>query len=413
MTGPGRDRLLHTFGHRFAILLHMLRRFYPYAPLVLALSMLGIAITYFGSLVLYFFFSLIFSLILTPVARALSHVRIRKKALPPWLISLVCIVLGFSVLFFILIMFVPLLVKQAQILTNLDYQQLFASFERPLSELNTALNEADIIDRDLRVIISEYTRKNVNALLNSENLSAVFSGLLGFTGDLFITLFSVTFITFFMLKDGPLIRESLIAILPEAAAPHAREILNRIGYLLSRYLVGLVLQVTAITIIVSSAFTVLGLENGLIIGLFAGLANLIPYLGPTLGAIFGLVITLSTNLEASGLSLEILPLTLQVLAVFAGMQLVDNAVFQPLIFSSSVRAHPLEIFTVILLGGRLGGILAMVLAIPTYTIIRVIAQELYQDYLRLLRRSKGQEAQTGEDAVEATSYQPASEEKDA
>lgn len=337
------------------------------------------AMWYFSSLALYFAFSLIITLILTPVAQFLERVPIWKgRRMPAWTASMICLLLGFSVLTTIFIMFVPLAVQQAKILSNLDFNTLISSLNQPLSDLERALKEAGIIEQDLKAVISSYLKEKVNTLLNADNLSSIFGGLLGFTGDFFITIFSITFISFFLLKDGQNIRRELVDLLPIQHQKKVNDVLNRIGMLLSRYLVGLVMQVTAITILVSSAFYLLGLDNGLIIGLFAGIANLVPYLGPLLGATFALIITLSTYLGTAGLSLAIVPQVIKVIATFAGMQLMDNAVFQPVIFSNSVRAHPLEIFTVIIMGGKAGGILAMVLAIPTYTIIRVIVQESYR-----------------------------------
>jgi predicted PurR-regulated permease PerM len=71
--------------------------------------------------------------------------------------------------------------------------------------------------------------------------------------------------------------------------------------------------------------------------------------------------------------------------VFISVQIIDNILFQPLIYSSSVKAHPLEIFLVIMAAGSLAGVLGMFLAIPTYTIIRVIAKEFF-DNMKLVRK---------------------------
>ena len=121
------------------------------------------------------------------------------------------------------------------------------------------------------------------------------------------------------------------------------------------------------------------LGKALVIGLIVGLMNVIPYIGPLLGALFGIVIGIATNLHLDFYS-EILPLTGLMAIVFLTVQVIDNILFQPLIYSTSVKAHPLEIFLVIMMAGSLAGIVGMVLAIPVYTIFRVVAKEFLNNF---------------------------------
>ena len=113
--------------------------------------------------------------------------------------------------------------------------------------------------------------------------------------------------------------------------------------------------------------------------------NIIPYIGPLIGTLFGLMLGLTThfNTNTSLLSLAIL-----ILAVFAIVHIIDNLVFQPWIYSSSVHAHPLEIFLVILMAGSLYGIPAMIVAIPAYTVLRVFAREFLYNF-KLVKKLTG------------------------
>ena len=142
-----------------------------------------------------------------------------------------------------------------------------------------------------------------------------------------------------------------------------REAVSITSELLIRYFIGILLQTTIITVFVSVFLTILGVKNALLIGFFAGFMNIIPYLGPIFGASFGLLITISSNLNEPFYSV-LFPIIIKVMIVFAIIQLIDNIILQPNIFSKSVKAHPLEIFIVVLIAGKLGGILGMVLAIP-------------------------------------------------
>ena len=100
--------------------------------------------------------------------------------------------------------------------------------------------------------------------------------------------------------------------------------------------------------------------------------------GVIIGAAFGIFITISSNLGIDFYA-ELAPMLIKVFVVFQVVQIIDNNLIQPYIFSKSVLAHPLEIFIMILVGAQVAGILGIILAIPVYTIIRVIAKEfLYQ-----------------------------------
>jgi len=150
--------------------------------------------------------------------------------------------------------------------------------------------------------------------------------------------------------------------------------------MLIRYFIGVLAQVTIITIFVTIALSILGVKNALLIGFFAALMNIIPYVGPIIGAIFAAVITISSNIGMPFYSVAgvdqptLMVLLIKVFIVFGIMQMLDNFILQPNIFSKSVKAHPLEIFIVVLAGANIGGIAGMVLAIPAYTVVRVIAK---------------------------------------
>ena len=128
----------------------------------------------------------------------------------------------------------------------------------------------------------------------------------------------------------------------------------------------------------------LGFNHAVIIGFFCGLFNVIPYLGPWMGAAVGLLIGAAVNINADFMNYT-LPLLGLMAAVFLSVQIIDNVLFQPLIYSSSVKSHPLEIFLVIMAAGSMAGVIGMFLAIPAYTIIRVVAKEFF-DNMKLVRK---------------------------
>ncbi|MGY8888476.1 MAG: AI-2E family transporter, partial [Flavobacteriales bacterium] len=149
------------------------------------------------------------------------------------------------------------------------------------------------------------------------------------------------------------------------------------SFLLTRYFSGLIIQITIVTVMVSSGLAIIGSEHALLLGFIAGIFNLIPYLGPLASTGLGLLIVATTYTgDPSGWGLQILYTAI----VYVIAQLVDNFFTQPFVFSNRVMAHPLEIFIVISMAGLLGGVSGMVLAIPGYTLIRIVAREFLSGF---------------------------------
>jgi predicted PurR-regulated permease PerM len=162
--------------------------------------------------------------------------------------------------------------------------------------------------------------------------------------------------------------------------------MDSVSHLLRRYFIGLLFEVFMVMLLNTIGLSIVGIEfnHAVVIGLFCGLLNVIPYLGPWMGAIVGLLIGMALNINADFMS-QTLPLLGFMVIVFSSVQVIDNVLFQPLIYSSSVKSHPLEIFLVIIAAGSLAGIIGMILAIPVYTIIRVIAKEFFEN-MKIVRK---------------------------
>ena len=204
------------------------------------------------------------------------------------------------------------------------------------------------------------------------------NSLVGVLGSLSIGLFSVLFITFFFLKDRKLFSDGLLMLTPQAKENRFKKSMDTISNLLSRYFVGLVFQILILFVIYTIVLLVIGIENAIVIAFLCALLNLIPYVGPIIGGVLMMALTMSSNLGES-FSDVILPKTGYVMIGFAIGQLVDNFFSQPVIFSNSVKSHPLEIFLVIIIGGLLFGITGMIIAVPGYTAIKVILKEFFAE----------------------------------
>lgn len=332
----------------------------------------------FSNIVFYFIISLILATILRPLTSAISQTQFFSVNIPRAIAVLLSFTVFFCVLSLFIILFIPVVSDQIRILSNIDYDGLFEKVTQPFSRLEVFLIENNLTTESSGFIINNI-RSAINRLIGSINVSELLNSLITFTGSFFIGVMAVFFITFFLLYEKGIIRKQLLAIIPNQYFEVSIGAIYKIEKLLSGYLIGLLFQMLAIFTIASLGLITLDINYAITIAVFAALANLIPYAGPILGAIFGLIVGVSTG-DFSLESNQFYILVIKIVAVFATVQIIDNLVLQPWIFSKSVKAHPLEIFVIIFVGATIGGIIGMIAAIPAYTLLRVCFLELYKGY---------------------------------
>ena len=205
-------------------------------------------------------------------------------------------------------------------------------------------------------------------------------------GNLFVAIASISFILFFFLQDKSLFTGILRALVPNEQENKVLNAVQASSEMLTRYFSGLALQTLAFICIVSLTLWILGVPNALLIGVLGGLFNIVPYVGPIMGIVLGCFFTLSNYIEAEFSVL--IPQLLKVIGAFTFTQVIDNNLVGPYITSNSVKAHPLEIFIVTLAAAKIGGVAGMVLGIPVYTVLRVIAMIFFSEF-KLVKRLTG------------------------
>jgi predicted PurR-regulated permease PerM len=350
-----------------------------YVLVAIGLIILGLMVWYFSNIVAYILISVVLSFIGRPVVDFLNKVKIKNWTCPPALSAGVTLILLWFVMVMFFRTFIPMVAAQAQELSNIDVNAAAHSLDEPIKKVEALISKysADGEPFNLKAVVVE----NFSSFVQVSDVSSIFGTLAGTLGNIFIALFSISFITFFFLKDSSLFTEGVVLLTPSNKEEGVRHVLDSVKNLLMRYFVGLFFEVILVGFLVTIGLSIVGLPFGtaVVIGLFAGMMNVIPYIGPIIGATFGMIIGIATNLQADFYT-EILPLLGYMALVFACVQIIDNILFQPLIYSNSVNAHPLEIFIVIIMAGSMAGILGMMLAIPFYTILRVIAKEFFNQY---------------------------------
>ena len=306
--------------------------------------------------------------IVSLIGRPINQLLTKRLKLKNVLASSITIVFLMWILVSIFSLFVPLLVQQGENLSLLEVNELKGNIETLIQEIGTYFNLDNSFWQQQFSVDNLF--QNVNFGLLPELLNQTLELLSGFT----IGLFSVVFILFFFLKDSHLQERIILALVNDKVTDRVEKSIEKTKGLLSRYFLGLLLQISILLIIYSIVLAIFDVENAFIIAFLCALLNLIPYLGPIIGGVLMLLLTMSSFIGAD-FSTVILPKTGYVMIGFVIGQLVDNFFSQPFIFSNSVKSHPLEIFIVILASGTLLGPVGMIIAIPLYTTIKVIAQE--------------------------------------
>ncbi len=346
--------------------------------LLLTLLLLVFVSWYFSNIFIYLVFSLVLATLLRPLTNVIHQIHILNTRIPRSvaIIFSFCIVLLVVTLFVML--FIPLFTEQVKVLSQISYDSVLSSVSQPFDAVEHFLIENKLTSQDEGFLFNSIS-ESIFGLLREIDFSVLLNNLISVTGGLLVGFLAISFITFFLLLENGILRRQVISLIPNQYFEVFIAAMFKVEKLLSNYLIGLLLQMASIFTIASLGLAIFGVKYALTIAVFAAFANLIPYLGPLLGASFGIVVGISTSGDIS-FSQDLLFLVLEILAVFGIVQATDNVILQPLIFSKSVKAHPLEIFVIIFAGATIAGIPGMIAAIPTYTILRVSTIEVYAGF---------------------------------
>ena len=356
-----------------------------YLIIAATLAILACLCWYFKSVLVYIIVAFVVSLIGQPVMRLLRKIRIRGKAAPDGLLAILTIILILGTLILVVTQVIPVvtgIVRDAAVLNSVTADG------NPMDRVNdwiVGLFPGLGPDFNIITILMDKLRE----VTNVSNVTSVISSVTSFVTSLVVGLFSVVFISFFFVRDETLFRTIVSALVPDRMEGNLAKSLGDIEGLLSRYFVGLLIEMTGVALLDFLGLWIiarLGFSNALGIAFIAGILNVIPYVGPLIGEAVGVVLAVVLKYGTGvGLDVNIWIFALIVLAIMLTTQLVDNFVYQPLIYSTSIKASPLEIFIVILLAGHIGGVVGMLVAIPSYTVIRVIASRFFPD-LKVVKR---------------------------
>lgn len=357
---------------------------------------------YFRSVLAYILIAVVVSLVAKPLMGLLQKIRIKGRKAPDWLLAALSLILVLGILLSIVATLIPIVGNIVKDISLANIENSVRSLSVPLSEFNDFLRTmVPSLGEDFKIEVTVI--QEVQKLFNPAIFSSVIGSAASFLTSFGIGLFSVVFIGFFFIKDDGLFTEIVCALVPDKHEATTEKAISDIGHLLSRYFIGVMLEVTGVALInfIGLAFIAkLGFSAALGIAFMTGIFNIIPYVGPLLGGALGTVLGLILKYSSAspiGLDVNFWVFTAILIAIFCFTQLVDNFLYQPLIYSTSIKAKPLEIFIVLLIVGHIGGPLAMIVAIPCYTVVRVIAFRFFRHIKPIKRLIPSERLITNED----------------
>lgn len=341
---------------------------------VLVIALIALSSWLFLKVLIYLVISLVLFLIGYPLTSLIEKVKIKGKKINDGIASLLTLLVIFGLLASFFGLILPPLIQQIEFLAELNFYDVIDSVLQQFPSLQTLLSKYG--DRNT---VNTAINEQLSNFFNFSTISSAVNNILDYLTAFLGGAFCVLFITFYLLKDQTTVSRTFLLITPQKYETEMKDILRTSKKMLSKYFTGLTIDVLIVGLLVGITMWLLGVKNALIIGCIAGLFNVIPYIGPIITLILALFLGVSGCIETGHYELIGVVMT-KIIVALLSINIIDAVFFQPYIFSNTVKAHPLEIFLVILMAGTLAGIGGMVVAIPVYTLIRIVAKEFLTQF---------------------------------
>ena len=346
--------------------------------LMVFVALAAFLIGYFKFLVICILVSFVLALIGGHLMSLLRKVHIGRLHISPSMSAGVVLVAIVAVVALLSYWVFPLLFSQIMQLVNMDTSKIVEYASRYGDELRVLLIDYGIID-DTPNSFEVLVNKTLLDMVRMIDIKQVMSDTVSTAANLLMGLFTILFLTYFFLRDRNYWRDLVYSAIPDKYTDETHNIFHNSRRLISRYFIGLLCEIMLLTLLLFIGFSIAGFPNALLIASICGVMVIIPYLGSVIGSVLSFVILLVSTLNLSTEGVNILRMLLTFYGIFFAAKLVDDFVMQPLIYSKSVKAHPVEIFLVILVAGKIGGVLGMIAAIPAYTLIRIFVKEFWSN----------------------------------
>jgi predicted PurR-regulated permease PerM len=337
--------------------------------ILLLLVAIGGLVYVFRKILLYMVLAAVVGFVGDPLVDQFEKINFRQWKMPRWVGAILTLGIMLCLLTGIVALFYPLIQSEIFMIQQIDVEHI---------EQNLALHFPQQVQwmRDNGIQSDTYLQllKETQQRLSFSYFSAYFTDALSWIFAVVGGFISVLFMSFFFLKDEELFYKILLSVTPDQHVDKMKNIVIHTKKTLSRYFGGLVIQIILMTVMIGIGLSIAQVPNAWLIALFSGLMNVIPYLGPLISFGFALLIGISSSLSVQA-SDSMSGLVVGITTVYLVAQCIDAFLVQPLILGGSIRVHPLELFIVLMAAATVGGIPAMAVALPVYTILRIAARE--------------------------------------
>lgn len=361
-----------------------------YVLLAAGLGIIGAICWYFSNVLIYILLAVVVSLIAQPIMSLLRKIKIKGHKAPDWILAMLTIMTLIGIFFSVITLIVPIVTGIIKGVSMESIEAAAKHISGPLADFNARLcGLFPKLGDNFRIEVAAI--QELKKFFDPSLFSSVLGSAASIITSLGVGLFSVVFISFFFIKDDGQFTAIVRALVPDKHEEEAARAISDISYLLSRYFIGVMIEIMGVTLINFLGLLLiarLGFNAAIGIAFMTGILNVMPYVGPLLGGVMGTVLGLVIKYSSAvpvGLDVSFIAFTLILIAIFCFTQLIDNILYQPVIYSTSIKAKPLEIFIVLLIAGTLAGPLGMIVAIPGYTVVRVVAYRFFRHYKAISR----------------------------
>lgn len=344
--------------------------------IIIVLAAFCAMLWYFTDIFVYMFIALILAILGSPLVKLLQKIRIGKLQLPNSVAAGITLAVIVAIIGAIINMLIPLVSYEIRQLQSIDFTAFFDNIDKTSRQVERWLRHKHLVSRDFN--LAKLVTNRVIEFVSSLHVSSIFGDIIGVVASIFICLFSVLFMTFFALKDDSVFWTMIKKFIPITLRDNFDNILNETKQQLRRYFFGVFLEMVFVGVLDGLICFILGVPNALLIGVIGGLLNIVPYVGPLIACGSSVAIGAYATLTTGDASVT--PVIIKILAAFLTVKGIDDFILQPNIYGKSVNAHPLEIFIVILIAGKVGGVWGMLFGVPAYSLLRIIVREFFAQY---------------------------------
>ena len=316
---------------------------------LIGLVVLGIVIINGQQIIMPMLLAFFMGIVLLPVYRFLKRKKI-PESIAIFLSILLMIIITALIIVFISSQIKPVVDDFPIIKQNMGkhINSLSAWFSEK-TNISTKQQTAFINDQSQKIL--DYTGSILGGIAGSLGSTLVFFGLL-------------PIYTFLILYYKDILVKFIFLCFPPNHHAKVKEVLTESESIIKSYIIGLLIQITYITILLGGGLLIFGVPHALLIGIIFAILNLIPYVGPLFGNIIGILLTLSSSSQ--------LDPVITVLIIIAVVQFLDNNILQPRIVGGKVSINALVCLAGVFIGGALAGMAGMFLSLPVIAVMKVI-----------------------------------------